>query len=295
MTGSGHLSVVVPTLDRRVQLSSCLRALARMHSPVPIEVIVADDGGRFEPAVAERAGFGDGTLIVVRTGGVGPGGARNAGASAATGELIAFTDDDCEPEPGWAAALWRQHLDNPDAMLGGRTVNALPGNLYSRAAQGIADAAMAHHNRFPGTPRFFPSNNLAVPAAPFAELGGFDTEIRKPGGEDRDLCERWLELGRPLAEAKGAVVRHAHSLDLREFWQQQSAYGAGAFHHRRARMKRGGSRRLEPSLTSGVAAEAARAALHERDPGRLALLGVWQLANLFGFLGAAIRAHRAAA
>jgi GT2 family glycosyltransferase len=197
--------------------------------------------------------------------------------------LIAFTDDDCEPAPGWAGALLERHRAEPEALTGGRTVNGLSGNPYSRAAQAITDAALAHHNGGPAGPRFFPSNNIAVPAALFHVLDGFDEALPLPGGEDRDLCERWSERGWPLTLEPGAVVSHSHPLGLRSFWRQQAAYGAGAYHHRRARASRTGNRRLEPSLTSGVFGGAARGALADRDSARLALLGVWQAANLAGF------------
>jgi GT2 family glycosyltransferase len=256
-----------------------------------LEVVIADDGGGVDPT-AGAAALGPGAELVLVAGeGGGPAAARNRGAATASGDLLAFTDDDCEPGAGWAAALLRRSREAPGALIGGRTVNALRSNPYSRAAQAIGDAALAHHNGGPAGPRFFPSNNIAVPAARFRELGGFDAAVRRPGGEDRDLCERWAERGWPLAEEPQAVVRHSHPLDLRAFWRQQSAYGAGAFHHRRARAARGGSRRLDASLTSGVASIAAREALRDRDAGRLGLLGVWQMANLAGFAGAALRAR----
>jgi GT2 family glycosyltransferase len=226
---------------------------------------------------------------IVRSGGRGPAAARNAGAADARADLVAFTDDDCEPRPRWAAALLERHRQTPDALLGGRTVNALPGNRYSRAAQAIGDAALAHHNGGPAGPRFFPSSNVAVAAARFAEIGGFDESIPLAGGEDRDLCERWLEQGWPLAAAPDAIVDHRHRLGLAGFWRQQAAYGAGAYRHRRGRARRTGVRRLDPALTSGVFGRAAGAAVADRDPARLALLGVWQLANLAGFAGAALR------
>jgi GT2 family glycosyltransferase len=284
------LSVVVPTFDRPGRLLACLAALGRME-PVEggLEVVVADDGGRAVRSRAEAALGDTAALTLVMVGGTGPAAARNAGAAAAGGALLAFTDDDCEPEPAWGAALARRHRESPAALIGGRIVNALGANRYSRASQAIGDAALAHHNGGPGGPAFFPSSNVAVPAARFAELGGFDAALRRPGGEDRDFCERWAERGWPLVEEPAALVRHSHPLDLRGFWRQQYAYGAGAFHHRRARAARGGGRRLEPSLTSGVAAIAARNAIRDRDPGRLALLGVWQAANLAGFAGAALR------
>lgn len=289
---AARISVVVPTFRRARQLQACMKALGRLQPPGPAtELIVADDGGDVDEHDAEQAAGRE--VRIVAAGGAGPAGARNLGARVARGELLLFTDDDCEPEPEWITALWRAHQDAPDALLGGTTVNALPDNAYSRAAHAIGEAALAHHNGGAAGPRFFPSNNIAVPAARFAGVGGFDAGIRQAGGEDRDFCERWAERGWPLVAEPRALVRHAHPLTLRSFWRQQSAYGAGAYHHRRRRAARGGERRLQPAITSGLASLAARRALHERDWAVLALLGVWQAAGASGFAAAALSSRRA--
>lgn len=284
------VTVVIPTLYRPGRLRACLTALGRSSAiDGELEVIVADDGGRVDPAEVEAVTGERVIAWVLRAGGHGPAAARNTGASAASAELVAFTDDDCEPEAGWAVAMVHRHRREPEALIGGLTRNGLPENPYSRAAQAITEAALAHHNSGAGGPEFFPSNNIAVPRDAFLDLGGFDETVLRAGGEDRDLCERWLESGRPMAEEPEALVDHFHALDLPGFWRQQSAYGAGAHRHRSTRAVRTGNRSLEPSLTSGVLSTAARRALAERDAGRLGLLGVWQAANLAGYLGAAVK------
>lgn len=72
----------------------------------------------------------------------GPGAARNDGARAAQGELLAFTDDDCLPDPGWLRALCAASA--PGTMVGGRTVNALAANRFAEATQHIQDLVYAH-------------------------------------------------------------------------------------------------------------------------------------------------------
>jgi glycosyltransferase involved in cell wall biosynthesis len=284
------VSVVVPTRDRPRQLRACISALARLE-PLDggLEVIIANDGGT-PPTEALEEGRGL-ELSVVESAGRGPAAARNVGAARARGSLVAFTDDDCAPEPVWAVALLRRHLAQPDALIGGPTMNALPGNPYSRAAQAIADAALAHHNADPGTPRLLPSSNVAAPAALFQEIGGFDERVAKAGGEDFELCNRWGGRGWSLAWEPEATVLHSHPLSLIGFWRQQSAYGAGALFRRRARAHRGGRFELQPSATSGILSIAVRRALAERDPARFALIALWQIANLSGFTGAALRSR----
>lgn len=96
------VSVVVCTRDRRETLADLLDALARLD-PAPDEVVVVDNAppaGRDCRAMVERAG-----AVYVREDVPGLNNARRTGVAASRAELIAFTDDDCVPPPGWLAAL----------------------------------------------------------------------------------------------------------------------------------------------------------------------------------------------
>jgi len=203
-------------------------------SPAPAESTVARFRGRL-------------ALTVVRQVRQGPAKARNAGAARARGDYLAFTDDDCTVSPGWLRSLARRLEAAPRCAVGGRTLNALSGNLFSTASQLLVDYLYTRFNTDPERPFFMASNNLAFPVACFRDVGGFDPAYVRAAGEDRDLCRRWLDSGRRLVHASDAVVHHAHALTLRGFWRQHFNYGRGAylFHHKRAQGS--GSRiRLEP-------------------------------------------------
>ncbi|MBI2467114.1 MAG: glycosyltransferase family 2 protein [Candidatus Rokubacteria bacterium] len=90
-------SVVIPAYDAEATLPACLAALARQSlAPERFEVIVVDDGSTDATAqVAERAGV----RVVRLPANAGPAAARNRGAQAARGEVLVFTDADCEPTP----------------------------------------------------------------------------------------------------------------------------------------------------------------------------------------------------
>jgi GT2 family glycosyltransferase len=216
----------------------------------------------------------------------GPAAARNAGAAKARGELLVFTDDDVVCEPSWLTSLARTAASSSHAALGGRTVNALPGNRYSTASQRIVDLAYEHYSGA-GGPRFFASNNLAVPADGFHQLGGFNPAFRT--SEDREFCDRWIESRRPMAYVPDAVIRHVRPLTFGAFWRQHYAYGRGAFSYHRARVRRGrGLSGIEGSFYSLLLREA-RSALARRDLHWFATIVVWQLANAAGFVSAAAR------
>lgn len=103
-------SVVVPTFRRPTLLRECLAALCdQTLAPEQYEIVVVDDGcdAATRHEVAAAALFRTQPAIRYLTGVVsrrGPAAARNVGWRAARGEIIAFTDDDCRPRPGWLSA-----------------------------------------------------------------------------------------------------------------------------------------------------------------------------------------------
>jgi GT2 family glycosyltransferase len=277
-------TVVVPTYERPEALARCLAALARLGYPHERrEVIVVDDGGRrpLEPIVAPwRRAL---TLTLLRQVNAGPAAARNLALERAKGELVAFTDDDCEPASDWLRELVRAWQRTPAALVGGRTVNALPRNAYAATSQLIVDTAYDFFRERRSDLRFFASNNLAAPAARLREAGGFDAAFRY--AEDRELCDRWLRAGEPLVDAPGAVVAHRRELDGLAFWRQHYGYGRGARDYFRARAACGGSAlRPDPHFYLEVARRAVRAGPARGVAASLARLALWQAANLAGYL-----------
>lgn len=214
--------------------------------------------------------------------------ARNRGAAASRAELVAFTDDDCCPEPGWLRGLVARLQEHPGALVGGRVVNALVDNPYAAASQLVHDLVYAHNNREPGNARTFASNNMAVRRRELQGVGGFDEKFGRAASEDRELCDRWRHRGGHLVYAPGAVVRHAHHMGLRGYVRQHFNYGAGASRYHALRSERGSGRFVD-ELAFHLTVENWRRGLVElrRRPRSLrtaGLLVVWQVANAAGFL-----------
>src|SRR5688572_22273465 len=203
-------TVVVPTRDRPDQLARCLRAVAALDYPRErFEVVVADDGSsRPLTAVLEAAELA--ALRLVSRPASGPSSARNAGAAAAGGRWLAFTDDDCDPAADWLRRLRSRLEEAPAAVVGGRAVNALTRNRYASASQLLIEYLHGYYNRRPDDARFLTSNNLALSMDVFDRIGGFDERFPLAGGEDRELGHRARRLGYRLLYAPEAVVHHFH-------------------------------------------------------------------------------------
>jgi GT2 family glycosyltransferase len=241
-------SIVIPSYERPDRLRSCLQAIARLDYPRDrFEVVVVDDGSRESPRHIVESLRDRLTVHLVRQAHAGPATARNTGAATARGAFVAFTDDDCAPAADWLQGLATRFASSPHAMLGGRTINALPAQVCSSASQLLIDFLYVWYNAEPDRARFFTSSNMAVPVEDFRQIGGFDVRFPLAAAEDRDLCERWFREGRPMIYVAEACVHHAHSLTLRGFWRQHWNYGRGAYSFQQARARRSESRmRFEP-------------------------------------------------
>jgi len=223
-------SIIIPTYNRQQQLAACLQALTRLDYPRDsFEVIVVDDGSAVSMDGVTSSFCPHLSVSLVRQPNAGPATARNTGAANARGRFLAFTDDDCVPAPDWLRTLATRFASAPSDAVVGQTLNALPHNLYATTSQFLISSLFAYHNADPDQARFLTSNNLAVPTGAFRALGGFDPTFLFPGGEDWDLCRRWLSQGYRLRYAPEVVVCHAHPLQLPTFWRQHFHYGRGTF------------------------------------------------------------------
>lgn len=198
-----HASVVVPTYRRPDVLGRCLAALAgQAFDGRRYEVIVADDAASeatraLVMELSERFAPGGELRYVAVHDSHGPAAARNAGWRTALSETIAFTDDDCVPEPGWLAAGLRALDAGADAATGRIVVplGPAPPTDYERDAARLAEAEFVTANCF--------CRRSALAAA-----GGFDERFTMAWREDSDLHFSLLRRGFRVVAAPEAVVVH---------------------------------------------------------------------------------------
>lgn len=234
------VTVVIPTYQRPAALARCLASLAAQDYPVErFEVVIADDGGgmALDDVVALHATTM--TLVPLTLEHGGPAAARNQGAAAARGEILAFIDDDCTADPRWLSALVAALAQHPDAAVGGGIVNGVPENPYVRASHTLLAFLYHHyHEKQRGWLPFFTTNNLAVRTETFTAVGGFDPSFIF-ASEDRDWSDRCRRAGHPLVHAPDALVTHAPNLSMGRFLRMHFRYGEGAWRFHRARAARG--------------------------------------------------------
>jgi GT2 family glycosyltransferase len=293
--GAPVVSVVIPTFRRPERLLGCLEALAKQTFREPWEVVVIDDGS--PQPIAEALGDRPHGLKVrvIRQPNAGPASARNRGVEAAHGPLIAFTDDDCRPEPAWLETLVQAGRKRDGTLAGGTTVNGLPNELFTTTSQFIVDLVYAHFNADPERAYFLASNNLLCRRDRFLEIGGFDAEFPRAGAEDREFCDRWRMRGWPLVWRPEARVVHFHRQTLRSFVDLHLRYGRGAFLYQAKRRERGSGTMSDDLAFHRSLIRDVHSGIHRLpdDLSRwqvLAALGLWQSANAAGFAAEALAA-----
>lgn len=190
--------MIIPALNAEATLGATLAALAAQQGDVTFEVIVVDDGSRDgTAAVAAAASL---PVRVLAGAGEGPAMARNLGAAAARGRVLAFTDADCVPAADWLAAAL-QVVRGADLVQG--KVLPPPG-----VAVGPFDRHLAVHAEY----GLYETANLVVDRALFDRLDGFESILRprdgKELGEDVWLGWRARRAGARTAFASEAVVFH---------------------------------------------------------------------------------------
>jgi GT2 family glycosyltransferase len=212
-----RISVVVCSYNGSATIGECCEGLSELEYP-DFEVIVVDDGSVDDTAaIAESHGF-----RIIRTENRGLSRARNTGMEAATGEIVAYLDDDARPDPQWLTYLATTFVRSNHVAVGGPNI--------SPPEDGFVAACVANS---PGNPTHIlisdteaehvPGCNMAFRKEDLKAIGGFDPRFRI-AGDDVDVCWSIAKRG-TLGFSPGAMVWHHRRRSIRAFWRQQANYG----------------------------------------------------------------------
>jgi GT2 family glycosyltransferase len=248
-------SVIVITRNRSHSISEALEALAKQECP-DFEVLVVDNSNELEKANTAKSAAAHGAKYVFEPR-RGQAVARNTGISIATGEVIAFTDDDCVPEKDWLSQKVRAFSDP--------SVWACTGRVIQHNREGAADLfeevagqdlggerrvfseedirfrigfllgnvlkVFSKHmkSRAPVPFGMGHGSSMAFSREAFKTIGGFDERfggesILRFGIEDIEYFYRVLESGHSLVYEPSAVVRHKHKLTADEVFKTRYIY-----------------------------------------------------------------------
>jgi glycosyltransferase involved in cell wall biosynthesis len=219
MSAPLRVSVIIPVHNGAAVLGGCLAALERQSFPrAAFEVIVVDNGStddlaplrRLFPAVRWLAEPAAGSYA-----------ARNTGLRQAAGEILAFTDADCLPDPAWIERGVAALAAGDATIIGGEVPWIDPAgrglNSYEILEThmfGLSDIRQLIAER-----GFAITANLLTTRGAFERVGEFDASLKSAG--DREWVQRAVARGETLRYAGDAIVRHPRRSTREAFFRKQ--------------------------------------------------------------------------
>lgn len=213
-----RISVVVCSYNGARTIRDTLEGLRRLDYP-DYEVILVNDGSTDRtPDIAKEY-----NVRLINTENRGLSNARNTGWQMATGEIVAYIDDDAYPDPHWLQYLAHTFMTTDYVGVGGP-------NIAPAGDGPIADCVA----NAPGGPvhvlisdteaEHIPGCNMAFRRSALRAIGGFDPRYRT-AGDDVDICWRLQEADETLGFHAAAMVWHHRRNSVRMYWKQQQGYG----------------------------------------------------------------------
>jgi len=214
---SPYVSVVVPTRGRPAFLSSCLESLLKLDYPNDqYEIIVIEDGTETGEEITQ--GIRQRSPVSVRYERIPHSGAatsRNVGLQLATGEIVAFIDDDAIAVPEWLRRLVHGLLRERVAGVGGRVSPEYPDPSLDAGMGRGGDLKWSGYNASPQEVQevdHLPGGNMAFWREALVEVRGLDARYTRRGSwrEDTDLCVRLRRKGyRLLYDGEARIIHRA--------------------------------------------------------------------------------------
>jgi glycosyltransferase involved in cell wall biosynthesis len=274
LAAAPFVSVVICTRDRPEELENCLRFLECQQYP-RFEVVVVDNAPSSDAVrILVEAKKGEVPFRYVLEARAGLQRARNAGIAAASGTIIAFVDDDDEPDSHWLAGLACGFAQGDD--IGCVSGMVVPARLDTQAQElfeqlgghckgrDFSPAIYSRHgpqNPLYPLPPFGVGANMAFRREALASIGGFDVALGAGtpalGGGDTLALTLVLLAGYRIAYEPAALMRHHHRRDMDSLRRQLHGYSVGlaAFYAALLRHRPGvlpGLLRLMPTATGYV-------------------------------------------
>jgi O-antigen biosynthesis protein len=213
-----RISVIVCSYNGQRTLHDCLDGLLQLDYP-NFEVIVVDDGSTDATAAIAHT-YGS---RVISTENRGLSSARNVGMEEATGEIVAYIDDDAYPDPHWLTYLAATFLSTEYAGVGGPNIPPLGDGPIAECVAN-APGGPVHVLLSDQEAEHIPGCNMAFRTTCLRAIKGFDPQFRI-AGDDVDICWRLQQRGWSLGFCAAAMVWHHRRNSVRAYWKQQKNYG----------------------------------------------------------------------
>ena len=212
-------SVIICSYNGASTVESCLRSMERLKYP-EYEVVFVDDGST------------DGTQEIlkkfpwvrnIRQKNMGLSYARNVGMNAARGEVIVYTDSDCEADEDWLYYMCLALVRSTHAGMGGPNLIPDEGSWVADCV-GLSPGGPTHVMINDREAEHVPGCNMAYYTRVAKEVNGFDSQFRS-AGDDVDFIWRLQHAGYTIGFAPAGQVWHYRRNTVKAYLKQQKGYG----------------------------------------------------------------------
>jgi glycosyltransferase involved in cell wall biosynthesis len=212
-------SVVVCSYNGANTLSVCLRSLQKLRYP-EFEVIFVDDGSTDNTQEILKS-FP--WVRNIRQQNMGLSHARNVGMNAAKGDVVVYTDSDCEADEDWLYYLALALVRGGHTGVGGPNFIPDEGSWVADCV-GLSPGGPTHVMIDDRVAEHVPGCNMAFYTSVLKQVNGFDPQFRK-AGDDVDLIWRIQHTGQSIGFSPAAQVWHYRRNTVRAYLRQQRGYG----------------------------------------------------------------------
>lgn len=239
LTDPPRVSVVVPVYNRPDQLHRLLLSFENLdYEMSAVEILICDDGSQedISQVVSLARDRQKLSVICLSQNNQGPGAARNLGLSRCRGQLMVFTDSDCEVAPGWLTGLLSAFADPAVGIAGGLVLPHSDSPTAAQCSNWIMSSLWGAGARDPRclvSMNYFPrAGNLAVRTSLARACGGF---LNARYAEDIDFSNRVVALGTQATFCESAVVYHNESRTLWQIFNESFRKGVARIRQWRCR------------------------------------------------------------
>jgi GT2 family glycosyltransferase len=213
------ISVLICTYNGSRTLRETLDSLDGLEYP-NYEVVIVNDGSKdATPTILEDYP----QFTVVSTENRGLSNARNTAMETATGEIVAYLDDDAYPDPHWLTYLALTFMSGDYVAVGGPNLPP-PEDGFSAECVSHAPGNPSHVLLADDVAEHIPGCNMAIRRKALQAIGGFDPQFRI-AGDDVDVCWRLQERDGVIGFSHAATVWHHRRGSIKAFMRQQTNYG----------------------------------------------------------------------
>jgi len=226
------ISVIIPSYNSEKTMGNCIKAIqsqsiknyeleekesGSVRINQKIEIIVVDDGSSDKTADIVKSFR---TVKFFKRTHKGPASSRNFGAKMARGDILLFTDSDCEPDKNWIAEMTEPFKKDKSVVGVSGTYRTRQNEIIARFAQYEIEARHAKMADMKSID-FIGTFSAGYRKEIFQKFGGFDESFSTSAGEDPELSFRMAEAGLKMVFAPKAIVYHTHPNTLMKYLRQK--------------------------------------------------------------------------